>query len=220
MKLSGTTYVIACNHCGHPTHYEGIASSNTFGMSAWTDGFNFYPMSNNSSSLIHCRSCQKIYWFLDAKEIGFLSANDFVDEEHEVPDEIWRASTPIEEPSEGEIYEALKGGFSIGTPMEKHVRIIAWWKSNDDYRHLPKDKQGGEKLFNAERLLNMSELSRLMNNSPKDIIMSAELARQSKKFDYTATLLGSFAPDDKNIRHACSTILSLCKVNDYTVRIL
>ena len=220
MKFSGTTYVIACNHCGHPTHYEGIASSNTFGMSSWTDGFNFYPMADNSSSLVCCRSCKKIYWFLDAKEIGFLSTSDFVDEKHEVPEEIWKTSAPIKEPSESEIYEALKGGFSIGTQLEKQARMIAWWKSNDDYRHLPKDKQGGEKLFNAERLLNMSELSRLMNNSPKDIIMSAELARQSKKFDYTATLLGSFAPDDKNIRHACSTILSLCKVNDYTVRIL
>lgn len=220
MKPSGITHVIGCNHCGHPTHYEGLASSNTFGMSAWTDGFNFYPMSRNASSLVRCRSCRKIYWLPDAKEIGFLSSNDFVDDANEVPDEIWRNSTPIEEPSESEIYEALKSGFSIGTPMEKQVRIIAWWKSNDYYRYLPKDKQGDEKLFSVERLLNMRELDRLMNNTFSDKIMRAELARQSKEFNYAITLLGGLISEDAGIQHACTKILSLCKENDFTVRIL
>ena len=219
MKYSGNTYVIACNTCGHPAHYEGIASSNTFGMSSWTDGFNFYPMSDNSSSLFKCYSCSNIYWLSDLKKVGYLSTHDFVEDHNEVPDEIWKKSTPISEPNDKELCEALNNGLFSGTSKEKEARMISWWKSNDKYRWISDSENGGEDLFHLERLKNMKNLSDLLDmQNDKDIIMLAELLREAKEFKEAVNVLTNSQTSNESFQEIYSRLNQLCLDQDFTVR--
>ena len=219
MKFSGIIYVIACNNCGHPAHYEGIASSNTFGMSSWTDGFNFYPMSDNSSSLFKCYSCSNIDWLSDAKKVGFMSANDFVDDENEVPDEIWRKSALVAEPTDTELCDALNNGLFKGTAKEKKARIIAWWKSNDKYRYILNSEKGDDGLFCKNRLVNMNKLKDLLElRNISELIMAAEISRESMNFEDTEHFLRGLNSDEEGVQLAISRILTLNEEKDFTVR--
>jgi hypothetical protein len=215
MKYSGDTFVISCPYCGQPAHYSGLASSNSFGGKAWTDGYCFYPMSNNCSSYTTCFACKDIYSIWDAKRIGMMSITDFVDDSLDIPDEVWSKSRPIAEPSDQDMYNSLNKGLLSN---EKEVRILAWWRSNDKFRYLLKDETDEEVFADSSRQLNLEETLCLMGSGNAiESLMKAELFRQLKRFDEAIELVSSIN-DCETLNAKTREIKILADRSDYMVR--
>jgi hypothetical protein len=215
MKYSGDTFVISCPYCGQPAHYSGLASSNSFGGKAWTDGYCFYSMSNNCSSYTRCFACKDIYSIRDAKRIGMMSITDFVDDSLDIPDEVWSKSRPIAEPSDQDMYNSLQKGLLSN---EKEVRILAWWRSNDKFRYLLKDETDEEVFADSSRQLNLEETLCLMGSGNAiESLMKAELFRQSKRFDEAIEMVSSIN-DCETLSAKIEKIKSLAERSDYMVR--
>ena len=215
MKYSGDTFVISCPYCGQPAHYSGLASSNSFGGKAWTDGYCFYPMSNNCSSYTRCFACEDVYSIREAKRIGMMSITDFVDDSLDIPDEVWSKSKPIEEPSDQDMYNSLNKGL---LKNEKEARIIAWWKSNDRFRYLLENETDEKVFADSSRQLNLEETLTLMRGGNAiEYLMKAELLRQLRRFDESIEIVSSIN-DCETLSTKIEKIKSLAEKSDYMVR--
>ena len=181
----------------------------------WTDGYCYYPMSDNSLSLSWCPSCKDVYRICDAKQVGILSTTDFVDESLEVPQEMWKKSVPIQEPSDIEIYSSLEKSLFKN---EKEIRIIAWWKSNDKFRHLCENESNKEVIFDAEREANLVNILNIMTDEePSESLMKAEIFRQLRRFTESMDA-ASLINDCGSIRMKAERINYLASKYDYIVR--
>ena len=208
MKYSGDTFVISCPYCGQPAHYSGLASSNSFGGKAWTDGYCFYPMSNNCSSYTRCFACKDVYSIRDAKRIGMMSITDFVDDSLDIPDEVWSKSRPIAEPSDEDMYNSLNKGL---LKNEKEARIIAWWKSNDKFRFASDSSNIDELLNEEERIQNMNILMNLLEkDNSYQSLMYAEILRQRSNFETSLSILNDISPTSDSEKIVKKMLIDLC----------
>ena len=212
MKYSGDTLVISCPYCGQPAHYSGLASSNSFGCKAWTDGYCFYPMSNNCSSYTRCFACKDVYSIQDAKRIGMMSMSDFVDDSLDIPDEVWSKSRPIAEPSDQDMYNSLNKGL---LKNEKEARIIAWWKSNDKFRFTCDSSNIDELLNEEERIQNMNSLINLLKEDNNyESLMYAEILRQRSSFETSLSILNEISPTSDSGKILKEKIFDLCTLRN------
>ena len=212
MKYSGDTLVISCPYCGQPAHYSGLASSNSFGCKAWTDGYCFYPMSNNCSSYTRCFACKDVYSIQDAKRIGMMSMSDFVDDSLDIPDEVWSKSRPIAEPSDQDMYNSLNKGL---LKNEKEARIIAWWKSKDKFRFTCDSSNIDELLNEEERIQNMNSLINLLKEDNNyESLMYAEILRQRSSFETSLSILNEISPTSDSGKILKEKIFDLCTLRN------
>lgn len=185
--IPGPDIVIACPHCGALSRVFSLISGNTCGASHWTDGKMIAPMLPEPPQITKCHHCEAIYWTAEANTVGELSLESSIKDP--IP-ESWSNAPRIEELSESEYYEAIERGLGDTPEKEKHLRILAWWRSNDPFR-----KPGGREDVSAEKrssgwIENLNALFNFLDKSDqKELLMKAEITREMGNFEAALELL-------------------------------
>jgi len=128
----------------------------------------------------------------DAQKLGELSLED--DRESASPPE-WYEAEFVQEPDEGGYYLAIERGLARTHEEERKARILAWWKSNEPWRHntnaTPSWSDVSGRQANLECLLAL-----LDENGDSDRIMKAEILRELGRFDEALAKLSTVRQDD------------------------
>jgi hypothetical protein len=181
----------------------------------WTDGKQVALMMPTNPPFVKCRDCNQCYWLDDAEDAETIfgwSAEDANERARQNSAEL------VQEPCEGDYYQALDAGVADTPEREKLLRVLAWWLSNDEYRGLAPD-QHVSLICSGPRWENLTALVRLLDETcEEDRIMKAEALRQMGEFDSAKRLLSCV--DSPEFTNAVRKLQSLCDQKDSTVRLL
>ncbi len=195
--LPGPDIVIECPKCEVLARYFTLTSGNTFGARRWTDGKVIAPMSPNPPAITRCRDCGHYYWLSDAKEIGEIPMLER--EPVDIPS-AWKKAKHVRELSESEYLEAIRTGAASSREQQLHLRICAWWASNDPLRSQEKNAvhrtqtappRSVEAIMNLEHLLDLLDIG-----NPYQRFMRAEALRELGRYDDAIRLLEFDFPSD------------------------
>lgn len=204
----GPDQIVACPHCGGLAKYKTLLSGNNFGARIWTDGKQVAPMLPEPPSVVKCRSCATFFWLADAKDVGTIPSDGSVDP-------AWLVAEEVQEPTEEEFYQAIDNGLAADSVQEKELRILAWQRRNDAFRH-PKQIGGAltiTPMFNG----NLQALARLLDNGNEDDrLLKAELLRELGEFEPTKQILSSVSSD--RFATIVRQLRLLCDAGDVGVR--
>jgi hypothetical protein len=196
--LPGPDQVVACPKCRALARHFTLLSGNTLGARTWTDGKQEMPMLPQLPPVVKCSRCAAVYWLADAQNLGALPS--------------------IAEPNENEYYAAIAAGLAKDPSQEKTLRILAWWRRNDEYRHESRRRDRRPRVLPADARTNLEALTMLLDvEHENEAIMKAEILRELGRFDEArsilTTLLQTGGPKD-----AVSQIISLCIREDPRVQ--
>ena len=128
--LPGPDQVVACPHCGHLALCRTWLSGNSFGARYWTDGKVEAPMLPREPEITRCRGCGKFFWVSEAR---FVEEMDPWSGRGARPE--WKSVNYIQKLTESEYYEAIEAGMASDREREFHLRVLAWWATNDRFRY-------------------------------------------------------------------------------------
>jgi len=177
----GPSIIIECPHCNKLLSRSSLGSGNTFGATHWSDGKMDAPMLPDFPEIVRCSICDAFIWIKDTREIGMYdwfneSTNDNVPEE-------WKKAKSVTWPERSDFEKAIEQKQGTSIEREKYLRMQLWWHLNDPVRN-------GERSTilppeNAELFFgNLEHLSQLLvDGSPDDQIMRAEIARECGDFE-------------------------------------
>jgi hypothetical protein len=191
-----------------------LMSGNTFGARVWTDGRQEAPMMPRPPAVVKCRHCANCYWLADAAEIGRVWRWG---KPAPQVDPAWIAAQEVEEPAEAEYYLAVESNLARDRKQEKFLRILAWRRHNDAYRHLPPTQErdpipaSGACKENLEALVNLLE-----DANTDDLLLKAEALREMGAFKAARETLDRITSSkySKIVRQT----RSLCENSDAGVR--
>jgi hypothetical protein len=176
-----------------------LLSGNTFGARTWTDGRQVAPMLPHPPPVVRCSHCHRFFWLRDAKNIGAILS--------------------LEEPSEQDYYSAIAGGLAKDAAEEKTLRVLAWWRGNDEYRGESGRPARRPWRLSPEARENVERLVALLSDEDiSERIMMAEALRELGEFDAATRLLAGF--DAGDAATAVSRIRELCERGDPRLRVL
>jgi hypothetical protein len=211
--MPGPDQVVACPHCKGLGKYMTLRSGNTLGTCVWTDGKQVAPMLPSPPAVVRCRDCGKCYWLADADEVGTLDR--WNDGEHQV-DPSWVAAAEIQEPAEEEYYAAIAGGLAADPQQERDLRVLAWWRGNDAFRH-GSGEQAGDTTASGARRNNLEALASVLHaRDDNERIMKAEVLRELGEFASALALLRSVTSSEYDA--VVRQLSSMCESKDMCVR--
>ena len=197
--LPGPDYYYRCPSCTTVVCRHSIATGNTFGAVRWSDAKFEAPMLPESPALVVCPHCNAHLWIDSLSHIGehdwYLSSLSRVrelaagqrpiDRDEEPPAE-WRSAPQFRAPDAKDLVEALNQGFADTTQREKYLRVHLWWSLNDPHRgdDRPQTQHGGAEAFRS----NLERLASLLDDSPNDAVLRAEIARECGSFSRSIEL--------------------------------
>jgi hypothetical protein len=203
--ILGPDQIVACPHCGALAKYMTLLSGNTFGARVWTDGKRLAPMLPAPPAVVKCHHCGDCYWLADAEEVGavelwpggHLLARVFTLPVLRAlgtvklwPGAEWAAAPVIEEPAEADYYDALERGLATNSEQERTLRILAWWRRNDAFRHDAQAEAGRALSLSDTCRTNLEALATTLDEADeRDRLMKAEVLRQLGEFEAAKTLL-------------------------------
>jgi hypothetical protein len=192
--IPGPDSIFACPHCNALAKSVTLASGNTFGATYWTDGKCIAPMLPEVPAITRCTTCHQFYWVIDASVIGEV---DIFQSSDCVPAE-WLDADYIQPLSAHEYVRALEIAVATTPAQERFLRIQLWWTLNDPYRtapdtpvHLLIAEEQQIRVDNFECLLHL-----LTEAIPEDLVLRAEIARESGDFREAITLLQETLPPE------------------------
>jgi hypothetical protein len=212
--IPGPDQIIACPKCKGLAKYMTLITGNTFGAVVWTDGKQVAPMMPGPPPVVKCRHCSEFYWLSDAKEVGEWDRHgDHAEEEN--PD--WATVETVEEPGEDEYYLAIEKNLAKDPDQEKFLRVLAWWRRNDAYRHSPRKRAKTPLRMSDPCRKNLKALAGLLGESNNnDLIMKAEVLRELGEFNSAKDILAPI--DTKELIEAVHQLQSLCDARDSRIR--
>lgn len=206
--IPGPDLIIQCPHCSSIAKVFTLTSGNTFGATIWTDGKMNAPMLPEPPEITKCHTCDSYYWVPDAEQIGKVPSALASSSNMEV-DPAWLEAPHVKELEEADYWFALASGVASSRNQERRLRILAWWKTNDPYRHEP---QPTDALISEEARLNIQKLVELFDDDePREMLMKGEALRQLGIFDESITVLKSIS--DHDLQGARNQISSLSLAN-------
>jgi len=177
----GPSIIIECPHCSVLLSRSSLGSGNTFGATHWSDGKMDAPMLPDFPEIVRCSKCDAFIWVKDAKEIGVYDW--FNEGENDEIPEGWKKAKSVIWPETSDFENAIDQKQGTSKEREKYLRMQLWWHLNDPVRNgerstiLPPENA---ELFFA----NLKHLSQLLiDGSPDDQIMRAEIARECGEFE-------------------------------------
>ncbi|MBN1922516.1 MAG: hypothetical protein JW892_14810 [Anaerolineae bacterium] len=200
----GPDKVIECPHCRTPARVFTLFSGNTCGARTWTDGKTIALMLPQPPFITKCSGCNHYFWLSEAKVIGeipvwepemWLNPRTW----RRIPGK-WRAAKHVRELSEMESLEAIGVPVAHNIEQEVHLRVRAWWASNDPMRS--RDQCEGAQIQTAsprslEATMNLEHLLELLDESdPYERIVKAEVLRELGRFDDAIGLLDFNFPSE------------------------
>ncbi len=208
--IPGPDRVIACPWCDALAKHGTFLSGNTFGARLFTDGKRVAPMLPLPPAVVRCQRCRRFYWLEAAEGRGLLGR--FSPAPAQDP-----ATIPeVEEPTEGEYYEALEAGLASGPEQEKTLRLLALWRRNDAFREEPPSAVAGTASPSAWRR-NLEALHALVDEaSDDDRLLKAEVLRELGEFASAIEILRRV--ESPGYVHVVRQLLSLCESEDAQVR--
>jgi hypothetical protein len=212
--IPGPDRIVACPSCRAPARHLTLASGNTFGARAWTDGKQIAPMLPRPPAVVRCRRCAACYWLADAEQVGS------VDRWNPGPDAKQGAfadAEPVQEPSEAEYYDALRLGLARDDDAERALRIFAWHRSNEPFRDAPAPT--GAASRSPEWRANLRALAALLDEADRNmLLLKAEALRELGDWDEARALLDRVA--DPQFAPVVRQLRSLCEARDSNVHLL
>jgi hypothetical protein len=191
-----------------------LTSGNTFGAVVWTDGKRIAPMLPLPPTVVKCHGCAECYWLSDAKEVGTVHRWSA---EGKRVDPAWTAAPEVQEPTEDEYYEALRKGLAADTQQEIILRILAWWRRNDEFRDTPQREPASIVTGSEAWRENALALVRLLDEmADHDRLMKAEVLRELGEFESAQEILGRVTSVD--YAPVVGQLRSLCEARDAFVR--
>ena len=115
----------------------------------------------------------------------------------------------MKEPSEAGYYEAIKAGLGKTSEQIRLLRMLAWWRRNDPFRH--PEPEHAKPEMTAECQENLEALWALLPEVNEDeglMLMKAEVARHLGRFTEARNILA--LPYSPKCRHAARAISDLC----------
>lgn len=236
--IPGPDQIIACPKCKGLAKHMTLASGNGFGAKIWTDGKGDAPMCPGLPPVVKCHHCAEIYWLEDAEKVGSIDTyrwrlgdGDQDDDSQVNPD--WAAAERIQVPTEDDYYHALEKGLAKTLEQEKELRILAWWRRNDDDREgyyddyrddYPDDYDVIGRSLAGETPISLGPLRQnlialthlLEDESGNDCLMKAEVLRELGEFEAARLVLRRI--NTPNAAVFVSRIMSLCDIEDTCVR--
>jgi hypothetical protein len=185
--IPGADRVVACPSCKRLAKYSTLVSGNTCGARVWTDGRQIAPMLPLPPAVVRCRYCSVCYWLADTEELGTVATWD--SEAKPQPPE-WIFAEYVEEPDERDYYKTIRDGLAADREQERALRILAWWRSNDCFRHLDGGDKPELRPDSTERDANIRALLELLHPSEMgDRLLSAEVYRELGMFSAAKEVL-------------------------------
>ncbi|MBM4094456.1 MAG: hypothetical protein FJ276_34395 [Planctomycetes bacterium] len=205
--IPGPDQIIACPHCNTKAKYMTLMSGNDCGARVWTDGKMVAPMLPQPPEFVKCSGCGGCYWLEDAEEVGTVD-----------PFSPHRSAVqPVEEPSANEYFAALEKGDAPDREREKRLRVLAWWRSNDAFRHTPPTRESSVATVSAACKENLETLKDLLDEQQEvDCLLKAEVLRELGQFASAKQLLGRVTSADYAL--FVHQVLPLCDAEDAWVR--
>jgi len=216
--------IVACPHCQALARHKVLASGNTFGALTWTDGRQIAPMLPELPGIVKCHACSELYWLKNATKIGDVDSltgpiPNFKGD--------WKKAPMIAEPEEADYYRALENGFVENAEQERAVRMLAWWKRNDQFRDIdsedfeapPTQARPMPFTLSADGRKNLEALFPLLTkDNNNDRIMRAEILRQLGEFDFAKLTLDQVT--DPELAGVVAQIRKLCDNHEIDLQVL
>lgn len=197
--IPGPDRVIACPHCMGLGSYGTLRSGNTFGAETWTDGKQVAPMLPEPPQVVRCPHCSRFYWLADARRLGEIA--------------------PLGEPDAGEYHRALHAEVARNAREWRTLRILAWWRWNDDFRDTSGRPASRPWLIPAEAKENLEALIPLLDDADEsDRVMKAEALRELGRFDEAMSVLSTVTSPE--LARVVSRLRTLCEGADARLRVL
>jgi hypothetical protein len=142
-----------------------------------------------SPALVVCPACNAHLWIASLRSIGEhdwyrpmvrqLVGQRPIKPEQEPPAE-WRNAPQFHFPKGDELAQALDAGVADTPERERYLRVRLWWGLNDPHRgdDRPQTQHGSAAAFQS----NLERLGYLLDGSPNDKLLRAEIARESSSF--------------------------------------
>lgn len=221
--IIGPIQVISCPNCKELVKYYSLISGNTFGSVLWSDGKRESPMMLNTPSVVQCHNCLNIYWLQDATKIGEYEPFDNKESplyyQQEYRKLKWDQVGYVQEPFESGYYRAIAKKLFKDTEQEKRLRILTWWKRNDDYRDSKQYSRKRRVDISPECEDNMNKLLTLVDlENENEQLMYAELLRELRRFDDAIKLFSSIK--NPMFNSIITTQLGLCRNKNNKVKVL
>ena len=212
--MPGPDQIVACPSCRALAKHMTLASGNTFGARAWTDGKQVAPMLPCPPAVVRCHSCAACYWLTDAEKIG--TVNPWYGEGSQV-DPAWATAPEVHEPTEDEYYDAVRKGLATDAEQQLTLRILAWWRRNDTFRDPPQGDVASIATGPGLWRENLEALVSLLDEADENKrLMKAEALRELGEFESAQQILGRVASAD--YAAVVRQLRSLCGAGDACVR--
>ncbi len=208
--LPGPNQIIACPHCRGLSKNSTLMSGNTFGARVWTDGKQIAPMLPKSPLVVKCIHCSDFYWLAEGKVVGTQSWDD-----QEV-NPAWKTLDWPQELTEEEFYLSIDKSMALNLIQERTLRVLAWWRRNDDFRDIPPEQKSI--IPNTEACKkNLQALARLLEEGDEnDCLMRAEVHRELGDFISAKQILATIS--SAKFTAVAFQLRTLCDSGDTCVR--
>jgi len=184
--LPGPDYIYECNVCGQLLVRGSISSGNTLGQRTYSDGKTIAPMLINFPTFTKCSKCGSFLWIKELKLVKTDKNSSWFSPSNDIKEQTER----IEFLNIDDCIEVLGSGAVRTNEEEFLIRRELWWLYNDRARRNEPifNSYKDEKIYteNRKRLLNIIDLTKA-----KNIIMAAEINRNTGNFDKCRELLNS-----------------------------
>jgi hypothetical protein len=208
--MLGPDRILACPICGAFAKAITLMSGNTFGAVHFTDGSMIAMHMPDVPRITRCKNCNSLFWLNDENAVwepwGGVPADP----------EILERAQGVEPPSADDFAEALTAGLAADPEQEIYLRVRLWWAANQRLRTAPKDILPE---WSADMAENLERLDQLLDDSePGGVLLKAEIARETGRFDEAAELLDREFPGD--FAHAAAEIRRLAAERTAVVRMI
>jgi hypothetical protein len=182
--IPGSIHISKCPNCSNLLSKRSLISGNTLGSKIYSDSKRVSPMLPEFPAITKCDKCQKIFWLIDAEEIGsYELAASAVRKE-------WANAQRVTFLSYLEYYSVLNTELIRTKEDEIFIRTRILWEYNDSYRKgrttLESEIGKMKKKENIEALLAL-----LDKTDENQKLFMAELHRNIGQFEESLALLNT-----------------------------
>ena len=208
--MAGTgQIVIACPHCGRLARTARLSSDLHLDAQVWTDGKWVVPGEPEPPEVGICPGCGGYYWVEEIEPMGIIPPEGETDPSI-AADAAWLESEWVGEPSQQEYLAILESYGPLPAEEEMNLRLLAWWRGNDDRR---RPEPGGVRSLEAAEVQNLRRLMELLDPNELDQrVFMAEILRQLGQFEAAEQALQGIT--SVGYLRAVSRIRQLAKAQD------
>jgi hypothetical protein len=165
---------VACPTCG--TTARLVAFETTERAVVWTDGYRGVGGVPPPPQITRCWGCKAVYWTETASAVS--------DRTPPPEAEAGRVAVPpllIEALDEHFCFEALDAGLAPTPEYELALRVLTWWRGNDQFR---KSAASGRFPTDPRAIRNLERLVELCTEGDHEVLLTrVEALRQLGRFD-------------------------------------